>query len=317
MLAIRLMQEQGLEVEALNFKTVFTCCQDTAGQSARELNVNLTVIGPQDDYLDLVQRPRFGYGRGANPCVDCRIYMFDLARKFMEEIGATFLVSGEVNGQRPMSQKRRDLLKISYHADAEDLLLRPLSAKLLPPTRPEREGWVNREQLYGFSGRGRKELIELAKRLGLRRIPTPSTGCALTEKQFSNKVFDLIQSPIKGSRWDFELLKVGRHFRLDRTTKVVVGRSEADNRQLEYMHAVPEATSNALLMPSGFAGPSAMITGPITDESLRFAGGLIVRYSNSALEECRKARLVTGDGERVIKLEPCEAASAAESLAAR
>lgn len=317
MLAIRIMQEQGLEVEALNFKTIFTCCQETAGQSARELGVNLTVIGPQDDYLDIVRRPRFGYGRGANPCVDCRIYMFDLAHKLMSDIGASFLVSGEVSGQRPMSQKRRDLLAIGYHSDTEDLLLRPLSAKLLPPTLPEREGWVNREQLYGFSGRGRKELIELAKQLGISRIPTPSTGCALTEVKFSNKVFDLLRAPIQGSRWDFELLRIGRHFRLDPTTKVIVGRSEVDNRQLEYMHSVPEATSSALLLPTGFAGPTAIVTGPLTAEALQFASGLVARYSKVESEQPLKIRLRTRDDESTMEIDSCPTADAAESIGAR
>ena len=139
MLAIRLMQEQGIEVEAINFKTIFTCCQDTAAKAARDLGVRLTIIGQEDDYLDLVRKPMFGYGKGANPCIDCRIYMFERARLAMDQLGASFVVSGEVLGQRPKSQKRRDLEIIAFHSDLEDLLLRPLSAKLLPPTRPERE----------------------------------------------------------------------------------------------------------------------------------------------------------------------------------
>ena len=193
MLAIRIMQEQGIEVEAINFKTVFTCCQDESAQAARDLNVPLTILTQEDDYLQLIRNPRFGYGRGANPCVDCRIYMFERACAFLEPLGADFIVSGEVVGQRPMSQKRSDLSIISHHSGLEDLLLRPLSAKLLPPTKPEREGWVDREKLYDIEGRSRKELIAMAKRFGLAKIPTPSTGCALTEPRFSQKVFDLIE----------------------------------------------------------------------------------------------------------------------------
>jgi tRNA U34 2-thiouridine synthase MnmA/TrmU len=156
MLAIRLMQAQGVEVEAVNFKTLFTCCQDQAGQSARQLGVRLTVIGQDDDYLDLIRRPRFGYGKGANPCVDCRIYMFQKARAFQQQVGADFLVSGEVIGQRPMSQKRSDLDVIAHHGAGSDLLVRPLSARRLPPTLPERAGWIDRQQLFGFTGRSRK-----------------------------------------------------------------------------------------------------------------------------------------------------------------
>ena len=171
MLVIRIMQAQGIEVEALNFKTVFTCCQDQSAQTARDLGVRMTVVGQEDDYLDLVRKPMFGYGKGANPCVDCRIYMFERAKAFMEQIGADFIVSGEVVGQRPMSQKRKDLNVISYHSDLEDLLLRPLSAKFLPMTLPEREGWVDREKLYAFQGRSRKGLIRLAKQFGFEDIP--------------------------------------------------------------------------------------------------------------------------------------------------
>jgi tRNA U34 2-thiouridine synthase MnmA/TrmU len=247
MLAIRIMQEQGIDVEALNFKTVFTCCQDQSAQKARELGVRLTVVGQDDDYLDLVKEPRFGRGKGANPCVDCRIYMFEKAKRFMHQIGADFIVSGEVAGQRPMSQKRRDLDRIAYHADLEDLLLRPLSAKLLRPTLPEREGWVDREKLYGFDGRGRKRLIALAKKYGLKDIPSPSTGCSLTEPKFA--------------------------------TKVVLGRDEAENERLHYAHRLPDAASTAWLVPDNFLGPQALLIGPRTDAAIDFAASLMLRYS--------------------------------------
>ncbi len=223
-LAIRIMQQQGVEVEALNFKTVFTCCQNQSAKAARQLGVRLTVLNQGEDYLDVLRYPRFGYGRGANPCVDCRIYMFSRAREFMKQVDAQFIVSGEVVGQRPMSQKKRDLEVISYHSDLEDLLLRPLSAKLLPPTRPEREGWVDRDQLYDFNGRSRRPLIQLARSLGITEIPSPSTGCALTERSFSGKVFDLIRLNPTAGRWQFNLLNYGRHFRFDDYCKVVIGR---------------------------------------------------------------------------------------------
>jgi len=300
MLAVRIMQEQGIEVEALNFKTIFTCCQDQAGQAARELGVRLTVVGQEDDYLDLVKHPRFGRGKGANPCVDCRIYMFDRAKLFMERMGADFLASGEVVGQRPMSQKRSDLDTIAYHSDLEDLLLRPLSAKLLPPTLPEREAWVNREKLYDIQGRSRKQLIELAARYGLKNIPTPSNGCALTEPRFSQKVFDLLRSPVDSGRWDFELLKVGRHFRYDPHTKVVVGRNDAENDHLLYLHRLPEASSSVSLYPENFMGPRALVIGEATPEALHFASGLVLRYTRDydpvdavlAVEEAGEVRFM-------------------------
>jgi tRNA-uridine 2-sulfurtransferase len=270
-LAVRILQEQEIEVEALNFKTAFTCCQDQAGQTARDLGVRLTVVSQEDDYFDLVKRPRFGRGKGANPCVDCRIYMFRKAEEFMRQVGAHFIASGEVVGQRPMSQKRSDLDVIAYHADLDGLLLRPLSAKLLPPTIPEKEGWVDRERLYGIAGRGRKNLLALAKRFGLKHVPSPSTGCALTEVQFSKKVFDVLKHSPRATPWEFELLKLGRHFRYDRETKVIVGRREEENAHLEYMHHRPEARACALLTPANFPGPTALVVGPAHADALEFA----------------------------------------------
>ncbi|MBP85506.1 MAG: hypothetical protein CMJ64_02125 [Planctomycetaceae bacterium] len=315
MLAIRIMQEQGIDVEALNFKTIFTCCQDQAGQTARDLGVRLTVVGQDDDYLDLVRKPKFGLGKGANPCVDCRIYMFDKARVFMEQIGADFIVSGEVVGQRPMSQKRRDLDTISYHSDLEDLLLRPLSAKMLHPTLPEREGWVDREQLYDIQGRSRKRLIELAHKYGLKDIPTPSTGCALTEPRFSKKVFDLIAAPDRGQRWDFELLKTGRHFRFDERTKVILGRDNCENDHLLYMHQLPEANSTAEFFPDNFSGPRALLIGPATTEAIDFVGGLLLRYSGDYNPGNALVRVESESDISLVRVTPNEASNQVRTLA--
>jgi tRNA-uridine 2-sulfurtransferase len=302
MLAIRIMQEQGIEVEALNFKTMFTCCQDTSAQAARALNVPITVVGHEEDYLDLIREPQFGYGKGANPCVDCRIYMFQRAHKFMETIDAQFIVSGEVVGQRPMSQKRSDLKVISNYSGLEDLLLRPLSAKVLEPTKPERDGIVDREKLYDFQGRSRKGLIALAREFGFTEdmIPTPSTGCALTEPGFGSKVHDLIQIQVNDTSWDYEILKLGRHFRWDEETKVVVGRDEQENDRLEYIHAMPQATSTAILEPASFTGPSALITGPATSEAIQYAVGLVCRYGGSVDGAENRVQVSTADNTNVV-----------------
>jgi tRNA U34 2-thiouridine synthase MnmA/TrmU len=315
MLAIRLVQEQGVEVEALNFKTIFTCCQDQSGHAARDLGVRLTVVGQDDDYLDLVKSPRFGYGKGANPCVDCRIYMFQKARRFMEQVGAQFIISGEVVGQRPMSQKRGDLDVISRHSDLDDLLLRPLSAKLLLPTKPEREGLVDREQLFGFHGRSRKGLIALAKKFGFKDIPSPSTGCALTETRFSQKVHDLIQIEPQAKRWDFELLKTARHFRFDAQTKVVVGRDESDNESLRYMHRLPDAASTALLEPENFPGPVVLLIGPETPEAMSYAVGMVTRYSKSADFPAARILVQTRSNSYAASPQPHPAAEQARTLA--
>lgn len=314
MLAIRIMQEQGIEVEAVNFKTAFTCCQDTSAQVAHKLGVRLTVLTQDDDYLKLIAQPRFGYGKGANPCVDCRIYMFDKATEFMRQVGAKFMVSGEVVGQRPMSQKKQDLKVISHHSICNDTLLRPLSAKCLPPTLPEREGWVDREQLYDFVGRGRKGLIALAKELGIEEIPSPSTGCSLTEVRFSKKVFDLIQLKPDANRWEYDLLSIGRHFRLDDATKVIVGRDESENLRLRYLHSLPEAASSATLHPLGFQGATAMVVGDLTSHSREFAVGLVVRYSKDPYDGALLELNHCGEISQV-KAAECQASNAALTIA--
>jgi len=314
MLAIRIMQAQGIEVEALNFKTMFTCCQDLSAQAAHRLGVRLTVVSQEDDYLELIKNPRFGYGKGANPCVDCRIYMFERAEKFMEQIGADFIVSGEVVGQRPMSQKRRDLDVISHQSGLEDLLLRPLSAKLLLPTLPERKGLVDRERLYAFQGRSRKGLIRLAKAYGLDEVPTPSTGCALTEPLFGKKVHDLIQIQVDPQPWDFQLVKVGRHFRFDDQTKVILGRDQTENQQLEYSHRLPEATSTALFDPESFSGPVALLSGPPTDEAIEFALGLVLRYGTKTSETDNTVSVSIGEETTMMLATAHPEATAAETI---
>jgi len=314
MLAIRILQEQGIEVEALNFRTLFTCCQDHAAAAAHQLGVRLTVLADQDDYLDLIRQPRHGYGRGANPCVDCRVYMFQIAARFMNEVGARFVVSGEVVGQRPMSQKRRDLDLICREAGLPDRLLRPLSARLLPPTLPEREGWIDRERLYDFHGRSRKGLIALAERFGFRDIPQPSTGCALTERGFAVKVHDLLAFDEASKRWDFELLKVGRHVRYDAATKIIVGRRAEENEVLRRFYERPEAHDAALLAPVDFSGPTALVVGAAVEDVLEFTGGLVRRFAK--LDDARDAQLSvrTRHGTHVRTARRNECAETAEPL---
>ena len=294
MLAVRIVQQQGFEVEALNFQTMFTCCKDTAAAAARSLGVPLTVIGQEDEYIEVVRAPRYGYGKGANPCVDCRIYMFERARRFMEQRGAVMVVSGEVVGQRPMSQKRRDLIRIARQSGLGGRLLRPLSAQLLPPTEPELAGVVDRTQLYAFSGRSRKGLISLARHFQFDRIPSPSTGCALTETSFAGKVHDLIRWSPESTPWDFELLNMGRHLRIDTARKAVVGRREAENEVLCRLFQQSDSRASALLSPENFAGPTAMLIGPLTEASVEFVGGLVLRYSKHYDPSQALIRIETG-----------------------
>jgi hypothetical protein len=232
------------------------------------------VIGVGDAYLDVIRSPKYGYGTQMNPCVDCRIYMFRIAKRYMEEIGAGFVATGEVLGQRPMSQRRHPLEVIEHDSGLEGLLLRPLSAKVLEPTLPELDGAVDRNRLLGLSGRSRHEQMELAKGYGITGYSQPAGGCQLTDANFATKVKDLFAHEPRPTTRDMELLTVGRHLRLSPTTKVILGRNQLENLMLE---GYAEDLS-ALIVPK-FAGPTALIDGPraeaITQQVLR----LIVQHA--------------------------------------
>ncbi len=271
-LAIKIVQSQGVEVEALSFKTQFNCCKDEAGEAARELGVKVTLLSTDEEYLKLVEKPKFGWGRGVNPCVDCRIYMFRLAKKYMEKIGASFVITGEVMGQRPMSQMKHQMAVIEKESELEGILVRPLSAKLLTPTRPELEGVLDREKLYGIQGRSRKELIDMAKRFGIENIPTPSNGCLLTEPDYAERVRDMFAHQTGYDRWDYDVLKSGRHFRLSETSKVALGKDQQENWRLE---SLAQEGRGVYFHPENFKGPDALLTGDF-DQTLRDRVGHLI-----------------------------------------
>lgn len=247
-LALALMLEQGVEVQGLNFSTGF-CFTDhhramgdrkhsvrnEALRAGADLRVPVTIVDISERYFDdVLIAPKHGYGANMNPCLDCRAYMLARAREHMEKVGADFIFTGEVLGQRPKSQFRTALGIVAKESGLEDRLLRPLSAKLLPPTLPEREGWVDREKLLAISGRSRKEQIRQAGRLGLdvEDIPQPAGGCCfLTDEAYARKLRDWLDHR-EAPRHDaeaFVLLKVGRHLRLNDDVKLIVGRDEAEN----------------------------------------------------------------------------------------
>jgi tRNA U34 2-thiouridine synthase MnmA/TrmU len=314
-LAIRILQEQGFEVEALNIRTTFTCCKTPAAQAAAELGVRLTVLAVADDYVNLIRQPAYGYGKGMNPCVDCRIYMAQMARRFMEEVGACVVATGEILGQRPMSQKRHHLDIIAKRSGLEGRLLRPLSAKLLPPTIPETEGLIDRERLYDFYGRERTPLVELAEQLGVRSIPQPSTGCALTELTFAPRVRDLLQHQPGATRPHFELLNIGRHIRIDDQTKAVVGRDEQENAWLEQFFAVEKPEQTVLLYPENFVGPVALVVGRTDWPACQLVGALVVRYTRQVDAANAQVQLRRVDGPtELVRIEPSQAVPDARPL---
>jgi len=314
MLAVRIMQRQGFEVEALNIRTIYSCCKTSAAQTAFDLGARLTVLCVEDDYLDVLRNPWYGFGKGANPCVDCRIYMCRMARRFMEEVGACVVVTGEIAGQRPMSQKKHQLQAIDRRSGLGGRLLRPLSAKLLPKTQVELDGLVDREKLYAFNGRGRGKLIELADELGLAEVPSPSTGCALTERSFAPRVHDLLQYHRDGVRWEFELLNHGRHFRFDERTKIVLGRNANENAMLRLFASRTDAPEAALITPTGFAGPDALVVGRVSPRVWRFAGALVMRYAGLQDASSAEVRLAHLGNERVVSVSSSDAARSAVTL---
>jgi tRNA-uridine 2-sulfurtransferase len=277
-IAVCIAREQGIEIEAVYFQTMFGCCKDDARKVAHELKVPFTLLKVADDYLKMVEKPKFGYGRGINPCVDCRIYMFELAKKYMESCGASFLISGEVLGQRPKSQKLRDFRDIEKETGLEGLILRPLSALRLPLTEPEKAGIIDRSKLFGIEGRSRQKILDLAKKYGIENPPSPSAGCALTSPAFAKKVKDVFDHHPDYERWEFELLKIGRHFRLDATTKVVIARNHDQNAYFKIMH--PQHT--VLMSCQNFGGPHALLIGEPTVTNLEKAGALMLRYAQQS-----------------------------------
>ena len=231
-LALRLIQEQGIEVKGVNFKTPFFGLDETLVIIAKDLNINLEIINITEELLKILKKPKYGFGKNMNPCIDCHALMFKKAGEYMNKIGASFILSGEVLGERPMSQNRNSLNIIERESGFEGKILRPLSALLLTETTPEKESLVDRNKLLDISGRSRKRQMKLADEMGIKNYPSPAGGCKLTEPAFSKRLKDLFTQEIF-SLEEIELLKLGRHFRLGKDIKLVVGRNKEENEQLQ------------------------------------------------------------------------------------
>ena len=294
MLATRVIMDQGVHVEGINFFTGFCVEGHThairqkdakrrkrngALRVAEELGIKLHIIDVIEDYKEVVLNPKHGYGQNLNPCLDCKIFMVDraLAWTWMEDKGFDFIITGEVVGQRPKSQRRETMPIIARESGAHDRLLRPLSAKKLPPTLPEREAWVDREKLFGFHGRNRKPQMELARSLGITEYAQPAGGCCfLTDKHYSHKLTDLWEA--RGERrYEFDdimLLKVGRHIRPKPDHKLIISREEGENHFLSGYR-----NQFISLHTKSHEGPVTLVDGAPSDEDLDFAARLVARYS--------------------------------------
>jgi len=275
-LAVKVLQDQGIHIIGVTWVTPFFGAEK-AVQVAAGLDMDHRVVDITLDHLEVVRHPKHGYGRNMNPCIDCHALMFRQAGRLMEREGADFLFSGEVLGERPMSQNKGSLIRVARESGYEDCILRPLSAKLLPMTRPEREGKVDRARLLDLSGRGRKRQMELAEHYGIDEYPAPAGGCLLTDPIFSRRLRDLLKHQEPVSREDLELLKVGRHLRLDPCFKLIVGRDQEDNRQIRALWS----QGNVLLDVREHPSPLGLLSAGAPQNLVRLAASVVLRYSDA------------------------------------
>tara|TARA_R110000868_G_scaffold380784_1_gene646985 strand:+ start:165109 stop:166158 length:1050 start_codon:yes stop_codon:yes gene_type:complete len=319
MLAAKLMQEQGIHVEGVNFYTGF--CVEGHTQAIRkqdqnkekrnnalwvaeQLGIKLHIVDIVEDYKDVVINPKYGYGQHMNPCLDCKVFMVKEAKKWMKENDFDFIITGEVIGQRPMSQRKATMPIISKRSGADDRLLRPLCAQNLEPTLPEREGWVDREKLLGITGRSRKPQIALAEGFGIDEYSQPAGGCCmLTNDAYSKKLVDLWQH--RGKR-DYELddvvlLKIGRHIRPKPHFKLIIAREEGEGK---YLHGYRNEFTR--IFPVDHVGALAIIDGELKDEAdEQLAGQIVARYCQGRDEASVKIQIEGTEGiGKVIDVKP-------------
>lgn len=282
-LAVKMMQKQGFEVSAVAIKTPFCdfdCgrgCGFEIRERADDLNVDLKTVYLGDEYVEMLKHPKYGRGAGFNPCVDCRAMMFDVAKKHMEEIGADFIISGEVVGQRPMSQHRQALKTIEKESQLEGVIVRPLSGRLLPATKPEKDGLIRREDLGMIRGRSRKPQLAMAKECGIQDPPNAGGGCLLTDPSFGLRAKDLFSHTETPTINDIDLLKLGRHHRLDQQTKMIVGRDKVENETMQ-MLALPD---DIILEARDYVGPTTMLRGKTAKDYVEFAASVTLKYSDT------------------------------------
>lgn len=309
MLAAALMKRQGIEVYGLGIIIGFgpiprkgIAPEHPAIKSAQTIGISVETCDISSEYIQILLNPRYGYGGAANPCIDCHIEMLKRAKIHMEQNGASFIVTGEVRGQRPMSQNMQQLELIAKRAGVEDILLRPLSAKLLEPTLPEREGWVDRERLFDIGGRGRSTQLRLAAEMGIKEYQQPAGGCLLADKLFGKKFFDLVDA--KGAQnvniIDLRLLKTGRHFRIGKNLKVIIGRDEDENIFLEQA-ASPDM---GFMQAVSHNGPIAVIDGEPGGDEQRLIAAMVARYGQGRNEPVLQVIFRQGVYEKIIEVAP-------------
>lgn len=288
--------------------TVFCTCTSkkesclASSKAAGQLGIRLKVFNVSEEYLSIVKNPAHGYGRNLNPCIDCRIFMFGKAHDYMKKIGASFIVTGEVLGERPMSQRMHTLKLIERESGLKGSILRPLSAKLLEPTIPEKKGWVDREKFLAISGRSRKPQISLVKEYGIKDYPCPAGGCLLTDPGFAGRMSDLMKYNPDFDLNDVKLLKLGRHFRLSDNAKLIVGRNKEENPKIAGLTRDEDIIIDAQNIP----GPLALLRGEVQSWEIEYAAALTATFSKGKdlLNVGLIIRQANRDNERVISVAP-------------
>ncbi|GBC62041.1 tRNA 4-thiouridine(8) synthase ThiI [Desulfonema ishimotonii] len=292
------LRRQGIYVEWVSFETPFFSA-DKARKASETTGIPLTVRNITPVYLEMLKNPGCGYGKNMNPCMDCHSLMFRLAGEMMREMGFDFLFSGEVMGQRPMSQTKTSLRYVEKHSGFDGYIVRPLSIQRLPETIPEKQGLIDREKLYGISGRSRKAQMELAREFGVTDYPNPGGGCRLTDRNYSTRLRDLLRHQETPTENALHLLKYGRHFRINEQSKMVIGRDQKDNAAI-LRHYIP-ATDTTIKTPE-VAGPLVLIPERATGETIQMATAVCVGYSKTPNHLPCEVVITTPDGQETVKV---------------
>lgn len=307
-LATKMIKDMGIEVIALNFTSPFCqCggkhkdgCKHKAQEMAEQLGVELKMLNTSAEFIEVIKHPKYGYGSGANPCIDCRILKFKTAKKYMEEIGASFIITGEVVGQRPMSQNYRAMDIIEKESGLEGLIVRPLCAGHMKPSIPEINGWIDRAKLLSIEGRSREKQLDMVEEFKIENHACPAGGCLLTDKNFSMKIRDLRKSDML-TLPNARLFVYGRYFAVTDSFKMAVGRDEAENKLVQNF----ASPGDLLIIPSS-KGPSAIGRGNLSEVNIKTALGIIAHYCKKDMEQDLAYTVLPGE-MKTIKADVVEA----------
>jgi len=323
MLAAESVKRLGIEVYGVNFYTGFGSVEQrmrvdgeksaasnkklesSAQKTSIELGIPVETLDISKPFLEMVTNPKHGYGANVNPCIDCKIMMLRQAHKYMAQIGAKFLITGEVVGQRPMSQHRNTMRRIEKEAGVAGIVLRPLSAKILEPSLAETEGYIKREDLFAISGRGRSPQLKLTNEFGIKNFPKPGNDCCfLIDQSYAARFFDLMKHrQVKSvSMEDVIRLRLGRHFRIKETHKIIIGRNEAENNLLEKYAGENMAQIKAVVE----IGPVSLVEGAFDESDIALASSITAGYGKGKHLPCVEFEITSGGAKKKIGVKPAE-----------